>query len=374
MSTLNEFEEQVRAADGQPIAAEGRRKFHFKTADEICSAPYSTQWLVDRYFERNKVSSTFGEPGSGKSFVALDVGLSIAADICWHGRKVTSGPVFYIAGEGFGGLRQRLKAWSIEHEVDLSTIPFFVSDRPASILDGTAEVMVAIDELIEINGNPCMVILDTLNRNFGPGDENSTTDMTAFVSALDTIRTRYACHVSIVHHSGLTASDRSRGSSALRGALDQEYRLVKNPDGTRTLICTKSKDHDEPEPLTFELHQVDTGWTDENGNSISSCVLRQVDEVTPDHSRSLRGTRRLAYDCLLKLGGDAVDVDEWRLTCYEKGISPASSTDAKRKAIKRAVSELRDSGFVFAKNDLWFANRPDTTGQMKDYNDLQDRF
>ena len=46
MSTLAEFEEQVRAADGQTI-----RKFHFKTANEVCGAPYLTQWLIDRYFE-----------------------------------------------------------------------------------------------------------------------------------------------------------------------------------------------------------------------------------------------------------------------------------------------------------------------------------
>ncbi len=370
---IEQIEQEERLAimdDGAPT----RTGFHFKPAAILCEKPSEADWLIDRYMPKNKLMSTFGDAGSGKSCKAIDEGLSVASGIRWHGRRVSQGSVFYIAGEGFGGLGRRLKVWSIEHNIDLAGVPFFVSDRPAAIIGQVQEVITAIDEMVNIHGTPSLVIVDTLNRNFGAGDENSTSDMTAFVAALDSIRARYGCAISIVHHSGLSATDRARGASALRGALDLEYRLSKNPDGTRTLTCTKAKDHEEPEPLSFELCPVDTGWIDENENPITSCVLRQIEGVTPDCTRSLRGTRKLAYDCLLKLGGDAVDVDEWRMACYDAGISPASSSDAKRKAFKRAVSELRDMHLVSAKNDVWFANRPDTPGQTRIYNDLRSDF
>jgi len=75
----------------------------------------------------------------------------------------------------------------------------------------------------------------------------------------------------------------------------------------------------------------------------------------------------------VKLGGAGIDVDEWRLACYTAGISPTSNTEAKRKAFKRAVSELQDRGIVSARNDLWWARKADT-GQTNDYNDLQNRY
>lgn len=102
----------------------------------------------------------------------------------WHDYPVRkSGPVFYIAGEGFAGLSKRLRAWSLANGLDLEGISFFISNRPTQLLDlnSTLEVIRAIDELINKHGQPVFVVIDTLNRNFGSGDRNNTADMTAFV-------------------------------------------------------------------------------------------------------------------------------------------------------------------------------------------------
>lgn len=362
---LNEFEQQGREADGQP------KGFHFLPVGALCSEPRPTRWIVKNYLDANSLANIFGPSGSMKSFLADDLGLSIAASLSeWHGNPIgIAGPVFYIAGEGFSGTPQRLKAWGIHHGIDLKSIPFFVSDRPARFLEkeGTEELIRAINELVEANGTPVLVIIDTLNRNFGPGDENSTADMTCFVAAIDdSLRIRYGCAVLIIHHTGLTATERARGASALRASLDWEYRLEKNADGTRTLTCTKAKDHAEPEPISFIPEEIRIeDWIDpDDGEVMTSCVLRRVEGIAAD-TKPLRGARKVALDTLTEAGGgDPVHIDAWREAAYSSGISPTSSSDAKKKAFQRAVSDLREAGRVDTLNDYWWPTRD--KGQHRD--------
>ncbi len=40
-------------------------------------------------------------------------------------------------------------------------------------------------------GKPVLIIIDTLHRNLGPGDENSAQDIAAYVKAADALRLRY---------------------------------------------------------------------------------------------------------------------------------------------------------------------------------------
>ena len=75
-----------------------------------------------------------------------------------------------------------------------------------------------------------LIVIDTLNRNFGGADENSTKDMTAFVSNLDLLRAEHGATILVIHHSGHTNSGRSRGSSVLYGAVDANMQVARNRD------------------------------------------------------------------------------------------------------------------------------------------------
>jgi hypothetical protein len=111
--------------------------------------------------------------------------------------------------------------------------------------------MAAIDSLPV---RPGMIVIDTLNRHFGPGDENSSQDMTRFVQAIDAIRHATRAHICIVHHSGKDAEKGARGSSALLGAVDNEFRITRT-EGTQIcrIECTAARHSDEPKPMTVEL-------------------------------------------------------------------------------------------------------------------------
>lgn len=359
----------VAECQAKEAEIQNTKRFHFRSAFDLCAAPVESNWLIKNYMTSG-MGMIFGEPGSMKTGVALDVGLSVASLIDWQGNNIRkSGPVYYIAGEGISAFNRRIKAWSIRNQCDLVDIPFYVSDRAAQFLDDPQQVIHAIDELqFENNDEPVLIIIDTLSRNFGSGDESLTKDMARFVYIIDeAIRSRYQCTVLIIHHSGLTEKERSRGSSALRAAVDFEYQLSKKADGTRVLKCTKAKDFEEPQPICFkpEIITLD-GWVDpDDGEVMTSFVLVRTDGVMAD-TKPLTGTRKIVYDALVSIGDDKVHVKSWREASYSAGISsPTSSQDAKRKAFDRALKDLHFEGLVDTDgSDYWWI-KPDT-GQNPD--------
>ena len=360
----DEFEEQVREADGQ----KPHNRFHFLSISDIYSRTTPTEWLIKDYLDTPTLAQIFGEPGSMKSFMALDMGLCIATRTDWHGHPVkVQGTVFYIAGEGLSGIGKRLKAWEKSHGIYLEDVPFFVSDRPAQFLDESSarEVILAVDELLELYGTPVLIIIDTLNRNFGPGDENLTADMTRFVNIVDAqLRIKYKCTVLIIHHNGITNQDRGRGSSALRAALDWEYSLIKNVNGICALTNTKTKDHEPPPTISFkpEIITLDELIDREDGEAVTSCVLHQTGRSVQG-KKPLAPSYKIAYDALLTAIKESdkddfkVHINDWRKIAYSKGISASTEPGSKKKAFQRAVYALQDSRLVETLDDYCWPAR-----------------
>lgn len=216
-------------------------------------------WVIDGLVETETLGLLFGEPGCGKSFLAVDMALCVATGTPFHERSVTQGAVFYIAGEGFNGLTRRFRAWAKHKNVDIDGAALFVSKRAAQFLDAAsaAAVTKAVKTLANEHGIPAMIFIDTIARNFGAGDENSTSEMGKFIAAMDALKGEFPdCAVLLVHHTGHSEKQRARGSIALKGALDVEYRLDKS-ENTMTLSNTKMKDGEPPAAIAFNLKSID---------------------------------------------------------------------------------------------------------------------
>jgi hypothetical protein len=291
-----------------------------------------------------------------KSFVALDVGTEHRR---WPALAWMPGeerPVITSPGKDSVASPSVSRSGTRQHEVS-GPIPFYVSDRAVGILDpdSLAEAQGAIDTLAGQVGNPALVIIDTVARNFGPGDENSTKDMSSFVAGLDAIKSRYGCAVLAVHHTGLSAQERGRGSYALHAGLDWEYRLGVQGD-IRVLSCTKPKDHEPPMDVAFIPEVVPTGWTDpETGADITSVVLNRTD-LPGKKERGLSGAKRIAMDALracLDESGQA-HIKDWRAEAYGRCVSASEDIQSQGKAFRRAVRELLDMGLIETKNDLFW--------------------
>lgn len=238
------------------------------------------KWLIKGILEDNSLGVIFGASGHGKSYLVLDMAACIASGRDFHGRKTKqTGAVIYIAGEGHAGLTKRLRAWELYNETSLKTAPLYISHRPAALCDD--EFMAHVKAAVEAVGKRqrvALIIVDTWARNMA-GDENSTVDTTKAIRAVDDLREKYHCTGLIVHHSGQAESERGRGSSALRAALDIEYRVeIKNEK--MTVQNTKMKDGEPPDMLIFNFEQVDIDMVDDDGDPVFSAALEETADLS----------------------------------------------------------------------------------------------
>jgi RecA-family ATPase len=200
------------------------------------------------------------QPKTGKSFVAVDMALSIAAGTSFHDHSVAQGAVVYVGAEGVNGLRRRVMAWCMEQGVeDPEALPMLWARRGEDFTDKD-EVKALAAEIAAFAADAGMlirlIVIDTLNRNFGGSDENNTQDMTKFVSNLDYLRAEYDAAVLVVHHSGLSDKNRSRGNSALFGAIDARMMVSKMGDNIKFEVL-ELKDAENPPPMLFSKHKVE---------------------------------------------------------------------------------------------------------------------
>jgi hypothetical protein len=278
-NTAEIFGELIKSA--KPVSApqeHATRRCRLVTLEHMMASLGPTDWLIEDHLESGTLTLMYGQPKTGKSFVALDYALSVAAGISFHGMPVKQGAVVYVAGEGHAGLARRIQAWCTEQSVPAQSLPMVFTTRGQALTDrAEAEALQAeIDELVEQTGHKIrMIVVDTLNRNFGGANENNTGDMTAFINNLDTLKAEYGATILIVHHSGHGNDHRERGSSALYGAVDAKMKVTKT-DSRVLLNFEAMKDGEPPQPKSFSTHVVE--FEVPGGEVANSLVLR--DEPT----------------------------------------------------------------------------------------------
>lgn len=305
-----------------------------------------TPWLIKNIFEADSTSCVFGASGSGKSYLALDVSCCVASGIDFFGNKVKhQGSVAYIAGEGFHGLSKRVRAWEIKNETPLKSAPLYISRSSARLCDDAfmVEVEKTIAEVAEVEGTLALVVIDTWARNIA-GDENDSSDSSKAISALDSIRGKYGCAMIVVHHTGVGATDRARGSSVLKASLDAEYIVTKDKD-IMALTSTKMKDNPPPPPLFFDFQYVDLGIFDEDGDPVYSSVLSQC--VQPDEISSPgKGKVQAEIEKLLIGNKDGIPKKDLRQMLVKSGMKEVS--------VDKALKQYRESGKIVIENDHYF--------------------
>lgn len=346
-------EARIAAARVQVARRQAESAFKFTAVGDLeYRAP---EYVVGGLIETDSLGLIFGDPGCGKSFLAADLALCVASGADFHGREVMQGPVLFIAGEGHNGLARRFAAWSKERGARLKGLPMYKSERAAQFLDGASAQAVAeaADALARTHGTPRLIIIDTLARNFGAGDENNTQDMSSFIVAIDDLKARYpGCVVLIVHHSGHQEKNRARGAMALKGALDCEFRVEKKGRVVQ-LINTKMKDAEPPPDLFFTLETVHLG------DDAKSAVLRGADR--PDGQDRRTPTQKLAlatYETAAIAHGQwdgdgfrGVGVEHWRKAFYSKHTG--DNAGAKRQAFGRVRADLVSAGLMTVTDDIY---------------------
>jgi hypothetical protein len=322
-------------------------------ADDLMREPVTTRWLIKGVMEAETLGLLFGESGSGKSFVAISQSCCIATGTPWFGRRVTQGPVVYVCGEGYGGVRRRLRAWELLTGISLDGAPLYLSRRAVRFLD-SSDIMLLSDEIAGLPESPDLIVIDTLARAFAGGDENSTSDASRYISACDALKERFHSAALSVHHSGHATGDRSRGSSAFKAAMDHEFKVAGGE--AKTLSVLKSKEGEIPAPIGFELVTVDTLWRDEDGDAITSAVAVPCECEEP-RAKSVPMTASVRYavvtlhDAIAQHGdGEAVHVDAWE-DVFKLGHAGDKAATIRQK-LHRAKEDLSNNDLLIINDDF----------------------
>lgn len=248
-------------------------------ADDFCAKPAPLKWLIKRWIQAEGLSMIFGDSGVGKTFVALDWVLSIAAGLPeWNGCRVKPGNVVYLAGEGHYGLRARIAGWKLAKKV--SRLNMWISSS-AKDLNAPEGLAAAISEIRELKQDKIdIIVVDTLHR-FLNGDENKAVDAKTMLDACAALSDTFGAAVILVHHTGVSADakGRARGSSAWRGALDNQFCVSTERDLIK-IEQVKQKDSELMDPVYMRRVPVALpGWFDEDGEAVSTLVLEPSEEM-----------------------------------------------------------------------------------------------
>ena len=192
--------------------------FPTRTPAELEERPREQQWLVDTLWGEQAVGIVGGEPKCGKSILALDLAVAVAAGVpCLrHFTPTRPGAVLLFAAEDAGHLvRKRLRGIARAAGARFETLDIAVIDVPTLRLDHLDDRR-RLQETVE-RVAPRLVVLDPLVRLHGV-DENTVADVAPILGFLRDLQRRFETAVLLVHHA--RKSGATRPGQALRGSSE----------------------------------------------------------------------------------------------------------------------------------------------------------
>ena len=178
-----------------------------------------TQWLIQDLWTDQAVGILGGEPKCCKSFLALDIAVSVASGRpCLRQYPVLhSGKVLlFPAEDSLHVVRQRLEGIAGAAQVPFDSLPVEVITAPSLRLDTPADRQRLTNTVQQFQ--PRLLILDPLIR-LHRVDENDATQIAALLSFLRQLQRQFQLAVLLVHHARKD-SNSSRPGQALRGSSE----------------------------------------------------------------------------------------------------------------------------------------------------------
>jgi hypothetical protein len=326
--------------------APNSRRVPLLPLEGLRQAAEGVEWLVKRVIPSDSVGMLFGGSGTFKTYVALDLALHICHGLPWMGRKTKQGAVIYIAAEGGSGLWARIQAWHLARRLDWKKAPLHVV--PVAV-DLTTDAWRVVDAAQMAGITPALVVVDTLSQTYS-GEENSANEMAAYLRTLGTrFRALWRCSVALLHHSGHAATERPRGSSAIRANIDFLLGLHRDENEMlATLSCIKQKDGEQFSDATFQMTQIVLG-EDSDGDPLSQLAARHLssaqevsDAMQSEGKAGRGGNNRLILSLIQSHNGQIESA--LRKSFYED--CGADTADSRRQAYHRAKAWAIKAGFL----------------------------
>lgn len=349
---LDDVERQHPAQLREPIsdrAADGkheRRRYTFQQAAQFAQGQGGS-WIIKGILPLADLAVVFGESGSGKSFFTLDLASHIAQGRAYRGKKTSSGAVAYIAAEGAGGFKNRLRAYAEHHQLDLSTLPLHVlAAQPNFMRRDNVEAV--RDAILQLPQRPSIIVVDTWAQVTPGANENSGEDMGRALGHARQLHAATGAMILLIHHSGKDATKGIRGWSGLHAAADAEIEITHaKGDPQRVATISKLREGQDQLEMSFRLDVVNLG-TDQDGDPITSCVVVPTDQpVRSVGARVILGDlERLVLrvlDEVKGLSGEDVKINDLIEAVVAQRVPP-DGRDTRRQVTQKALDRLVEKG------------------------------
>lgn len=245
-----------------------------KRACELADNGDQPQWLIEGLWADQAVGILGGQPKCCKSFLALNIAVSVAAGSpCLRRFPVRrTGPVLiFPAEDALAVVRRRLEGICVAAGAQLDKLPIYVITAPRILLDlpqDRESLRATVAGL-----RPALLILDPFIR-LHRADENASKDVAPLLGYLRELQRQFSMAVLLVHHVRKgSAAERPgqalRGSSDLHGWGDSNLYLRRN--NRHLILSVEQRAAPSPDDIPLSLPV--------NGNAPALAVL---DNPQPD--------------------------------------------------------------------------------------------
>ena len=259
-----------------PPLSHGVNPLPVQRASQLDTRGPQTQWLIEGLWAEQAVGILGGEPKCCKSFLALDIALSVASGAaCLRQFPVRrSGPVLlFPAEDSLAVVRQRLEGIAFVAQVPFASLPVQVITAPSLRLD-TPKDRLRLTDTVRRH-QPILLILDPLIR-LHRLDENDATQIAALLSYLRELQREFQLAVMLVHHArkdshSTRPGQALRGSSELHGWGDSN--LYMRRKGPHLTLSTEHRAAPSRDHIPLQLTA--------SGSAVSLTVVERTD-LQPD--------------------------------------------------------------------------------------------
>ena len=187
---------------------------------EIASEESARRWLVEGLWGARSVGVIGGAPKCSKTWLGLDMALSVATGTACLGKYAVPepGPVLiYLAEDALPVVRERIAGMARHRGLDLSQVEIHVITVPVLRLDRDPDRTRLLETTKRLR--PRLLVLDPLVRLHGI-DENNAGEVAALLAYFRSLQRQLDLSVLLVHHTRKNAAGGASAGQGLRGSSD----------------------------------------------------------------------------------------------------------------------------------------------------------
>lgn len=187
---------------------------------EIESEDDTQRWLVEELWGARSVGVIGGAPKCSKTWLGLDIALSVATGTPCLGkyRVPEPGPVLvYLAEDALPVVRQRVAGMARQRGLDLARVEIHAITASVLRLDRDPDRTRLLETARRLQ--PRLLLLDPLVRLHGI-DENNANEVAALLAYFRSLQRLLDLSVILVHHTRKNAAGGAMAGQGLRGSSD----------------------------------------------------------------------------------------------------------------------------------------------------------